>query len=66
MKIRSDRSADALYIQLAVSAVDTTVEAIPGLNLDLDDSGRVVGIEMLAVQHRLPSADLTKVDFEAT
>lgn len=65
MKIRFDAAADALYIRLDEAAVDSTIEAMPGLNLDLDGRGRVVGIEMLAVRSRLPAADLTKVEFDA-
>jgi uncharacterized protein YuzE len=63
MKIRFDAAADALYIRLDEAAVDSTVEAMPGL--DLDGSGRVVGIEMLAVRSRLPAADFIKVEFDA-
>lgn len=64
MKIRFDREADALYIRLDETAIDSTVEARAGVHLDLDAKGRVVGIEVLAVTRNLPGADLTKVDFQ--
>jgi uncharacterized protein YuzE len=65
MKISFDREADALYIRLDETAIDSTVEAREGVHLDLDAKGRVVGIEVLAVTRNLPGADLTKIDFQA-
>ena len=37
MKIRFARNADALLIRLDDAAVDTTLEATPELNIDLED-----------------------------
>ena len=48
MKSRYDAEADALYVQLAEARVVGSEEVRPGIVLDLDDAGRVVGIEILA------------------
>ena len=66
IKIRLNRTADALYIHIVEAAIDKTFEAMPGFNLDLDDSGRRVGIEMPAVRQRLPDADPMTVKLDAT
>ncbi|MGI8911851.1 MAG: DUF2283 domain-containing protein [Rubrobacteraceae bacterium] len=50
MYIERDKEFDQLYINLAdhsgEGSVAETVEATPGVSLDLDDSGRLVGIEI--------------------
>ena len=43
MKIEYDREVDALYVRLQEKYVARTVEIEEGLNLDLDDSGKLIG-----------------------
>jgi uncharacterized protein YuzE len=64
MRVRTDEAADALYIRLEESAIVESEEVSPGVILDFDESGRVVGIEILNVRQRLPGADLKRVEFE--
>ena len=64
MRVRTDEAADALYIRLEESAIVESEEVSPGVILDFDESGRVVGIELLNVRQRLPGADLKRVEFE--
>jgi len=52
MKIEFDPTADALYIELADGEVEKTTEVSPGIMLDYDASGNVLGIEMLYVSKR--------------
>ncbi len=47
MKIGYDRDVDALYIRLREDYVFRTVELEEGINLDFDESGRLLGIEIL-------------------
>jgi uncharacterized protein YuzE len=47
MKIEYDREVDALYVRLQEKYVARTVEIEEGLNLDLDDSGKLIGLEIL-------------------
>jgi uncharacterized protein YuzE len=50
-----DSEADAAYLRLAPDdiAVAATQEVAPGIILDLDASGRLVGIEVLNVRSRV-------------
>ena len=52
MKIEFDQEADALYIELAQGDVDKTEEIKPGLILDYDINGNVLGVEMLYISKR--------------
>ena len=64
MRVRTDKAADALYIRLQESAIVESEEVSPGVILDFDGDGRVVGIEILNVRQRLPGADLKRVEVE--
>ena len=64
MRVRTDEVADALYIRLDESAIVESEEVSPGVILDFDEGGRVVGIEILNVRQRLPGADLRRVEVE--
>jgi uncharacterized protein YuzE len=64
MRVRMDEAADALYIRLDESAIRESEEVSPGVVLDFDESGRVVGIEIIDVRQKLPGADLRRVQFE--
>jgi uncharacterized protein YuzE len=59
-----DEAADALYIRFDESPILESEEVSPGVILDFDESGRVVGIEMLGVRQRLPNANLKRVEVE--
>ncbi len=52
MKIEYDPKADAMYIRLAAGVVAESDEVRPGVVLDFDASGKVLGIEMLSVSLR--------------
>jgi len=56
MRVRTDEAADALYIRLEEAAIVESEEVSPGVILDFDEGGRVVGIEILNVRQRLPGA----------
>ena len=64
MRVRTDAAADALYIRLEESAIVESEEVSPGVILDFDEGGRVVGIEILNVHKKLPGADLKRVEVE--
>ena len=64
MRVRTDEAADALYIRLEESAIVESEEVSPGVVLDFDEGGRVVGIEILNVRQRLPAANLKRVEVE--
>lgn len=63
MKIRVDRSADALYIRLTDTAIIESEEVRPGVILDFDGEGHVVGIEMLGISARMSAQEMQSLDF---
>ncbi len=52
MKIEFDQIADALYVQLRDGDVEKTEEIRPGMILDYDANGNVLGVEILNVSKR--------------
>ena len=52
MKIEYDQQADAMYIRLRACTAAESDEVRPGVVLDFDSSGRVLGIEMIDVSER--------------
>ena len=47
MKIEYDNEIDALYIRLQEKYVDRTVEIEEGLNIDFDESGKMMPIKYI-------------------
>jgi uncharacterized protein YuzE len=64
VRVRFDEQADALYLRLAESPVAHSEEVRPGVILDLDVRGEIVGIEILRVGQRLPTAELKHLEFD--
>lgn len=52
MKIEFDPTVDALYVRLNEQAIIESEEVQPGIVFDFDESGSVVGIEVLHVSRR--------------
>ena len=52
MKLEYDQQADAMYIRLLAAKVAESEEVHPGVVLDFDAQGQVLGIEMLYVSKR--------------
>ncbi len=52
MKLEYDQQADAMYIRLRAAKVAESEEVHPGVVLDFDAHGEVVGIELLDVRQR--------------
>lgn len=53
-----DFTADAAYLRLSDALVKRTCEAAPGVLVDLDEYGVVVGIEILELDVYIPRAAL--------
>jgi len=58
VKLEYDRRADAIYIRLKDAEVATTRELEDNLIVDLDEHGRLVGIELLFVSDYLSPEDI--------
>ena len=52
MKIEFDQVADALYVQLTDGDIEKSEEIKPGMILDYDANGIVLGLELLYVSKR--------------
>jgi uncharacterized protein YuzE len=65
MKVTIDPEADALYMRLSDTKIKDTEEVKPGIILDYDDDNNLVGIEILRISKRVPSATLKSVLIES-
>ncbi|MBN1386539.1 DUF2283 domain-containing protein [Candidatus Woesearchaeota archaeon] len=54
MKIRYDTEADAMYISIIESPIQSTEELDKNTILDFNKEGRLVGIELLFIKERNP------------
>ena len=52
MNIEFDPVVDALYVRLSAHKVVESEQVQPGIVLDFDEEGKVVGIEVLNASHR--------------
>lgn len=64
MHIQYDPSVDAMYIRLTDGKYEESIEAQPGVLLDLDKNGTVVGVELLQVAERIPSLNTNDFRYE--
>ena len=64
MKLTIDREADALYLDLDDASAAESKEISPGVILDYNAEGKVVGIEMLHLSKRVAAEKLGRVQLE--
>lgn len=64
MRVRVDRESDALYFRLDESAIVDSEEIRPGVIIDYDSQGRVVGVEFLGITGRIPQQELSSIQFQ--
>ena len=64
MKMHYDEKVDALYLSLDDSEVVESEEVKPGIVLDFNAENQVVGIEVLDLRKRVPSANLREMQFD--
>ncbi len=65
MKLKVDEQADALYLTLSEGPASESKEVSPGIIMDYDSEGRVLGIEMLYLSKRAPQADFRRWQIES-
>jgi len=66
MKVTIDPVADALYMRLSDTHIHDSEEVKPGIILDYDDQNNLIGIEILRISERVPSASLKSVLIESS
>jgi uncharacterized protein YuzE len=64
MKIEYDKDVDALYVRLQEKYVDRTTEIEEGINIDFDENGKLIGIEILDATDRYSLADIFNISTE--
>ena len=64
MIIKYNKEVDIVYIQLSDRDVVESDEDKPGIIIDYDSNGKVVGMEILDASKRIPNP--SKFEFETT
>jgi uncharacterized protein YuzE len=64
MRLKVDKDSDALYFRLDESPILESEEVQPGVILDFNVEGKVVGIEILQLSKRVNPENLKILQFE--
>jgi uncharacterized protein YuzE len=64
MRLKVDRESDALYFRLDESKVVESEEVRPGVILDFDAQGSVIGVEFLGITSRATWEQLSSLLFQ--
>lgn len=62
MKVTFDKVADAIFFSLQEGKVARTVPLSNVLNIDMDENGHVLGIEVLDVSTQFETNDLHEIE----
>jgi uncharacterized protein YuzE len=64
MKLKVDKESDAIYFRLDESKIIESEEVEKGIILDFNESGDVVGIEILNISERSDMINYKTLQFE--
>jgi uncharacterized protein YuzE len=64
MKIYYDQEVDAAYFRLSEELPTGVVEVSEGVNLDITEDGKIVGIEILNASKSFPIQSLFTCEYE--
>lgn len=64
MRLKIDKESDALYFRLDESSIVESEEVQPGVILDFNTDGKVVGIEILNLSTRIKPEQLKILQYE--
>ena len=64
MRITYDPDVDAVYIMFGDAVPLDSHDVMDGLTIDVDGSGRILGIEVLDARTRLGESALAAVEFQ--
>ena len=65
MKLKVDKENDVLYFRLDESSILESEEVQPGVILDFNENGKVVGIEILNLSTRIKPEQLKVLQYES-
>ena len=64
MKIEYDREVDALYIRIQEKEVSRTKELQEGINIDLDEKDKIIGLEIIGATEKYDQKDIFNISME--
>ena len=64
MRLKLDKESDALYFRLDEAAILESEEVQPGVILDFNAEGKVIGVEILNISSRVSPEQLQVLQFE--
>jgi uncharacterized protein YuzE len=64
MKIYYDQEVDAAYLRLSEETSTGVIEVDEGVNLDVTEDGKIVGIEILDATKKFPLQSLFTCEYE--
>ena len=64
MKIYYDKNVDAAYLKMSDEQATGVVEVSEGVNLDLTEDGKIVGIEILDATKKFPLQSLFSCEYD--
>jgi uncharacterized protein YuzE len=64
MNISYDKDADCLYIQFQQGKVSKTRKIDEGILVDIDEEGKIYGIEIVGVSERMSIESLGKINID--
>lgn len=64
MKIEYDNEVDSLYFRIQEKEVSHTKELEEGVNLDLDESNKIIGLEIIGASERYSKKDIFNISTE--
>ncbi len=62
IRLHYDPATDAAYLRFSTQAVTESEEVAPGIVLDFDADGRMVGMEVLSARQHLPQDALVAAE----
>ena len=64
MKIEYDQEVDAFYIRIQEKDVAKTKEIEEGINIDIDEEGKLIGLEIIGAKERYNRKDIFNIATE--
>ena len=62
MKVKYDKDTDTLRITFTESAIEESDEEKPGIILDYDKDGNIVGVEILSASKKMKDPSKIEID----
>lgn len=64
MRVKVDLESDVLFFRLTEDPIENSEEISPGIIVDYNKDGKVIGIEILEIKGRIPIEDLFHLKVE--